>query len=95
MAAGVFKEKSDEIVLSLHLFMPFISSAAQKGDSWAKSSVFSKQSVIDELILCGFASERVREKDYFSKPKPNRSLNKGGVDAQYPLSQQRISCVQH
>lgn len=63
------RKKSDEIVPSLLLFMPFISSAARKGDSWAKSSVFSKQSVIDELILCGFASERVREKDYFPQAK--------------------------
>lgn len=47
---------SDEIVKSLHSFMSLYPVPCE-----AKSSVFSKQSVIDELILCGFASEQAGE----------------------------------
>jgi len=51
MVAQVFKQAQ------MNLSEAYSHSVLCKGDSSAKSSVFSKQSVIDELILAGFASK--------------------------------------
>lgn len=53
------------------------SSVVYREDSWAKSSVFSKQNVIDDLIPHGFANEQAVDRIMFTSQNPREVWIKG------------------